>query len=273
MNSRLIGAILLIAGTTVGAAMLAVPVTTGMAGFIPSLFVMIGVWLFMMLTAFYFLEVTLRFKGETNFISMIRLTLGRWGEVLGWLIYLLLLYALVSAYIVGGSLILQVTFDLSKSIWPWIQVLFFGLFLYFGVHRVDWLNRVFMIGLALGYVGMTYMGIGHVSLEKLSFMHGEKVIAAIGVILTSFGYHIIIPTLTNYLKHDVKKLSLAIFIGSLLPLLVYILWQIMVLGIIPISGSHSLTTALKQGKPIISYLNEAIQSPVFLFYGKVFSFF
>ncbi len=92
-TNRLIGAILLVSGTTIGAGMLALPVTTGLAGFIPSLVVMTAVWLFMMLTALYLLEVNLRLPGEANLFSMMRKTLGKPGEAISWAAYLLLLYS------------------------------------------------------------------------------------------------------------------------------------------------------------------------------------
>ena len=127
-TNRLIGAILLVAGTTIGAAMLALPVTTGLAGFIPALVVMTVVWLFMMLTAFYLLEVNLRLKGESNIISMMHVTLGKKGEIVSWITYLLLLYALIAAYMVGASQIianfLQDVLPFTVPDWGWPLIIF-----------------------------------------------------------------------------------------------------------------------------------------------------
>jgi len=87
-KNRLLGAILLVSGTTIGAGMLALPVITGLAGFIPAILIMTAIWLFMMLTAFYLLEVNLRIKDESNLISMMHKTLGRPGEIISWIVYL-----------------------------------------------------------------------------------------------------------------------------------------------------------------------------------------
>jgi len=106
-GNRLIGAILFIAGTTIGGGVLALPITTGLAGFFPSTLLMIALWLFMMLTAYYLLEVNLRLPGESNLISMTRKTIGKGGEWVAWIAYLLLLYSLLSAYMLGCSQILS----------------------------------------------------------------------------------------------------------------------------------------------------------------------
>ena len=163
-KNRLVGAILLVSGTTIGAGMLALPVTTGLAGFIPSLLVMIAIWLFMMLTAFYFLEVNLRMKGESNLISMMSKTLGKPGEILSWIVYLLLLYALTSAYLLGCSQILSdflknvFSFTVPVWVWPVGIFLFFGIFVYFGTEVADFLNRVLMIGLVIAYISIISLG-------------------------------------------------------------------------------------------------------------------
>ena len=63
MNKTL-GAILLVSGTTIGAAMLALPVVTGLAGFIPTALLFILFWAFMLFTAFLILEVNLWFQNH-----------------------------------------------------------------------------------------------------------------------------------------------------------------------------------------------------------------
>ena len=86
--------------------MLALPVATGFAGFFPSIAIIVVYWLFLTFTAFLLLEVTLWMAPGANLISMARQTLGRPGEILSWIIYLFLLYALLTAYIAGGGTII-----------------------------------------------------------------------------------------------------------------------------------------------------------------------
>lgn len=266
-KNRLVGAILLVSGTTIGAGMLALPVTTGLAGFIPALGVMTGIWLFMMLTAFYLLEVNLRIKEESNLISMMRKTLGRKGEIVSWIIYLLLLYSLTAAYMVGASQIIGKFLSgflpaaTPGWIWPVVIFLVFGLSVFCGTRVVDMLNRCLMAGLGGAYLGLIFFGMGSVHFDALTHMNWNFLLPSVSVVLTTFGYHIIIPTLTTYLEHDAKLLKRAIVIGSLIPFLVYILWQLLVIGVVPLEGEASLTLAAAKGEQITFYLIQAISNP------------
>ncbi|MDQ2993527.1 MAG: hypothetical protein M3R00_01060, partial [Pseudomonadota bacterium] len=109
-NNKLLGAILLIAGTSIGAGMLALPVVTAEHGFIASAILLISCYIVMTYTALLMLEVNLWLPSGANIISMTKETLGRTGEIIASLSYLLLLYCLISAYLAGlNSLIAEAT--------------------------------------------------------------------------------------------------------------------------------------------------------------------
>jgi tyrosine-specific transport protein len=277
--NRLVGAILLVSGTTIGAGMLALPASTGLSGFIPSVVLMTAIWLFMMATAFYLLEVNLRFPGESNLISMTHKTLGKPGEAVSWVLYLLLLYALLSAYIVGcGQLLSDFAGNVFKAHFPlWILFigisLFFGTFVFFGTTLIDWFNRILMGCLILAYLILIGLGTCFIDFSLLTYQGWPHLAASSSVIITSFGYHIIIPTLTTYLEHDVRLLKKAIFIGSLIPYLIYLLWQLLALGIIPVNGDVSLTSAMEKGIQVTFYLKRIIGNPWLGWAASCFAFF
>src|SRR5215216_1680285 len=154
---RLIGGILLVAGTTIGAGMLALPIVTGFAGFWPSTVLFIIYWLYMTFTAFLMLEVNLWMEEHTNLITMAKRTLGRSGQVISWLIYLFLLYTLTTAYLAGGGPIFIEAFetitDWQLPSWtnPFPLLILFGFFVYQGARSVDYVNRLLMLGLAISY--------------------------------------------------------------------------------------------------------------------------
>ena len=102
-QNHMLGGVLLVSGTTIGAAMLAVPVTTAFMGFWPSLMLFVVCWFFMLFSAFFFIDVNCSYKDESNIITMATRTLGTFGKVLGWVFYMLLLYALVAAYISSSA--------------------------------------------------------------------------------------------------------------------------------------------------------------------------
>lgn len=259
-HNRMWGAIFLVAGTTIGAGMLALPVSTGAAGFFPSLLLMSFVFLFMLLTALYLLEVNLKMKGESNYITMVKKTLKKPGEIVAWVFYLLLLYALTAAYLVGFSQILAETLEditgITFSSWsgPLVVSLIFAPCIYFGTTTIDLLNRVLMLGLIVSYILLFCLGFLHIDLSLLKFSSFPCLLGASSVVVTSFGYHIIIPTLSAYLNYDRKLLVKAIIIGSLIPFVMYISFQLLAMGIIPVDGECSLTKAHQLGLQATFYL-------------------
>ena len=109
---KFIGSVLIVIGTCVGAGLLALPVTTSPGGFINSVLVLTGTWVVMTIGAFYMLEIVQWFPRGSNLISIARATMGPKGAGLTWLVFLILNYALLSAYISGASDIFHLLFGL-----------------------------------------------------------------------------------------------------------------------------------------------------------------
>ena len=279
LNNRLFGGILLVSGTSIGAGMLALPVISSFAGFVPSFFLLGICWLFLFITSLLLLDVNLSFKGEINLITMAGKTLGIWGKVVCWVTYLLLLYSLTAAYIAGSSPLFieafhyATGFTLPTWLGPFPLLILFGLFVYLGTGAVDWVNRLLMFGLILTYLLLVALLPSHIQPDLLKHVDKTAMWVAIPVLITSYGFHIIIPTLTTYLKHDKKRLRLALFIGSLIPFLVYTLWELLILGVVPLSGEHGLISAYIDGKTAASSLSYVLENAWISTIARSFSFF
>lgn len=276
---KLIGGILLVAGTTIGAGMLALPVITGFAGFFPSIFLLIVFWLYMTYTALLILEINLSMEGNANLITMAKRTLGFSGEWVGWITYLFLLYSLTTAYLAGsGPIIIEGWNHLTgynMPVWmgPFPLFAIFGYFVYEGTRSVDYLNRILMAGLIIAFVAMNGLLIPHVNINMLTHVDSKYLLIAVSIIATSFGFHIIIPTLTKYLGHNVASLKKAIWFGSLIPLAVYIIWEFLTLSIIPLKGVNGLAEGYAQGANGAHLLAETLENSSLAFIARFFSFF
>ena len=98
------GAIALVAGTTVGAGMLALPAVCQDSGFVPSTAALTGCWFYMISTGLLVLEVNLATmcelgSGGVSIVSMAERTLGKPGTRFAWGAYVFIHYALMVAYI------------------------------------------------------------------------------------------------------------------------------------------------------------------------------
>jgi tyrosine-specific transport protein len=278
-HSQLIGGILLVSGTTIGAGMLALPIITGFAGFIPSVLLLIVFWAYMTYTAFLVLETNLWMEKDTNLMTMASRTLGRPGEVLSWLVYLFLLYSLTTAYIAGSG---PIVIDFVKTLTGYQPPLWsgsipllviFGFFVYRGTKTVDYANRVLMFGLVIAYGLLLIFLTPHVQPALLAYTHWRDVLVAVSVVATSFGFHIIIPSLTTYMDGNVKRLKKTILIGSAIPLLVYIVWEALTLGIIPLNGANSITEGYQQGSNGAYMVSMLLKNSVISQVARFFAFF
>lgn len=279
MNSRLIGGILLVTGTTIGAGMLALPVVTGFGGFIPSCILFFFYWLYMIFTAFLLLEVNLWMDEKTNLMTMIKNTLGKKGQVVGGIIYLFLLYTLTTAYMAGsGPIFLNIIekttgIILPEFLAPFFLLFLFGYFVYQGTQSVDCINRFLIGGLVLTYGLTIFFLIPYLKPNLLMHQEWNLIGGAFSIVSTSFGFHIIIPTLTDYLHRDVKQLRLVLWIGSFIPLMIYIIWEMIILGIVPLQGTNGLINGYRQGLDGATLFSLYLQRPDLVGIVQLFSLF
>lgn len=278
-SSRFLGAVLLISGSCIGAGMLGLPVLTSLGGFCPTLVIFFCSWLFMVITGLLLLEVNLWFKEDVSIVTMASRTLGSTGKVLAWSLFAFLFYSLMVAYVsASGQLIVDFVDETTGySVSEWSGSLFltvlFGFFLYLGTGTVDRINRLLMLGLILSYFVLVYVGSEHVQTDLLMHTDWSAAVYAVPAMIISFGFHNLVPSLTTYLKHDVRKLRLSIIIGSFIPLVVYLMWEWLILGIIPLDGGNGFREALDQGSMTTRALRNVVGGSWIVDLAEYFAFF
>lgn len=267
--------ILLVAGTSIGGGMLALPVLTSLAGFMPAIAVYVLCWLFMSATGLLLLEVCQWVEPDANIVTMAERTLGKPGKWMAWGLYLFLFYCLTLAYIVGCSELFVQLFQRTLPHWAAgiLFVLLFAPLIYAGARVVGRVNVVLMIGLGISYLAFIIMGFSYIKLEQLAYYDWRYSLMALPISFTAFAYQGIIPTLVHYMDRDIGRIRLAIIVGSFLPLIVYTIWQGLILGIVPTYAPGGLADALKQGANAVQPLKDFLQNPRVYVIGQFFAFF
>lgn len=278
-QGSVLGGILLVAGCCIGAGMLGMPVLSAMAGFVPSVVMFIIVWLFMTCTGLLLLEVNLWFPEDANIVSMASRTLGIVGKGVAWAVFLFLFYSLMVAYVSGsGELFVDFIHDFTHITLPtWLGNLactfVLGVMLYIGTLAVDRFNRIMMMGLIATYVVLIILGSKHVDMALLLRQNWELSVLALPAMITSFGFHNLVPSLSNYLHKDERKLKIVILAGSAIPLIVYIIWEWLILGVVPIEGDGGFLRALDEGHMATQALRNAVGSSWIVEIAQYFAFF
>lgn len=266
---------LLIAGTTIGGGMLAMPLLTSMGGFIPSLALFFVCWAFMACTGLLFLEVCLWMKGDTNMVSMAESTLGKFGKYSAWVMYLFLFYTLTLAYTVGCGKITAHAFGGVIPDWAATVLVIAVLtpLVWAGAHLIGRINLWLMAGLALSFFGFVGIAWRFVDWELLAESNWLFSLKTLPVAFTAFGFQGSVPTLVRYMDFDKRKTMLSILIGSFIPLVTYILWHYLILGIVPREGPGGLLEALEKGMTAVQPLAAQVDDPRIGFVSQFFAFF
>lgn len=281
MNFKLLGSILLVVGTSIGAGMLALPIATAQLGFPGSLILLFICWIVMAAGAFLLLEVNLWVPLNSNLNTMARTTIGPIGQIISWITFLLLLYSLLCAYIGGGSdlfhnLLARANIDIPMWAASIIFTILFGSVVYLGIRSVDYVNRGLMMVKFAAYILLVLLLMPLVSSAKLAGGNLSHITSAtaITVTITSFGYGTIVPSLRIYFGNDINGLKKAILIGSLIPLFCYIAWDAVIMGIIPLDGQHGLINILHSSNStsdLVNTLNAAASSHSATFFVELFT--
>ncbi len=278
-KGSVIGGMLLITGSCIGAGMLALPILTGIAGLIPSFLMFLLAWIFMTTTALLLVEVNSWFGKPVNLISMVGHSLGKWGKVLCWILYLFLFYALLVAYTsLSGNHVSSffghvLSINLPDYIGSIFFVLLFGGFVYLGTKPVDHLNRLLMFGKIFAFAFLVLLGLQFIKPVNLVHTQVKYIFFSLPILVISFGFHNMIPCLCTYLDNDMKRVKKSIWGGSLLTLFIYIIWEVVAIGVLPVKGTHGIMESFMQDVDAAQAIRDYLGSNLVGGFAQVLAFF
>jgi tyrosine-specific transport protein len=273
MTSKVFSGALLVAGTAIGAGMLAMPVATSLAGFLPACIIYLLCWLFMAGTGLLLLEICLWLPEDANMVSMAHHLLGKAGKILSWALYLFLFYCLTIAYVAGGGGFITSLIHVPDWLGILLFTLIFAPIVYFGTRAVDRFNLLLMVGLGVSYFVFVALGWKHVQVDLLKRMNFGPALLSLPVVFTAFSFQGVVPSLTAYLNRNAKKVRRAIIWGTSIPFFAYVVWELLILGIVPVSGENGLLAAQAQGQTAVFPLKHFVDSPYIYAFGQAFAFF
>ena len=242
----LFGGSMIIAGTVIGAGMLANPTATSGVWYAGSLLVLVYTWFSMLVSGLMILEVNTHYPHGANLDTMAKDLLGRAWSTANGLSVAFVLYLLTYAYIfVGGNMSAQALGAVSGLEVPLAagQLAFFALFaacVWWSARWVDRFSTVLVGGMVIAFFwaagGLAVSVKLPVLLDSAAPPDTRYWIylgTALPVCLASFGFHGNVSSLLKYFRGDAPKVAKALKTGTLIALAVYIVWQTVVQGNLP----------------------------------------
>ena len=232
MNKKEVEAIAILVGTIIGAGVLGIPYVVAKAGFFTGLFVIIFLGIIITLLHLFIGEISLRTKGIHQLTGYAGLYLGKWGKRLMTASIIFGIYGALTAYIIGEGAALKSIFSGNPLIYSLIFFIIASILLFIGLKAVEnseiWLD----LGMVTVLFIISVFSFFYFKAENISGFDISKFFIPYGVIFFAFIGTTAIPELREVLKNDKKRLKRAILIGSIISLVLYILFAFVVVGVI-----------------------------------------
>ena len=245
--NRLLLATATLIGTIVGVGMFGLPYVASRAGVgvVVAYLVILGA--VVILIHLLYGEVVLRTKGQHRLVGYAERYLGFPGKVLATLVFFFGLYGALLAYMVLGGEFLS--FLLGGNVSPFLAGLLLlaaAAYLVGRGLRTIGLTEVFTTAILLSLIlGLMSYGSGFVKNANLNLIGGSQYFfLPYGVVLFALWGLSAVPEINGFLTQTPRRLKKAIVLGTLVPILVYIIFTITVVGISGLATSPDAISGL-----------------------------
>ncbi len=219
-------------GTTIGAGIFGIPFVVSRIGFWAGIFYLLVLGFLVLLLNLIYGEIILRTPGDHQLTGYSKIYLGKWGKNLATISLFINLYGALLAYLIkigefstliagrGNPLMFSLFFFILATI-----AIFFGLKT---VSFFEGLIIFFLLGLI---VLIAFLGFQRIEPANFSGINLSFLFLPYGVILFALTGSSIIPEMEEILRKEPQNLKKSIIIGSLIPLFVYLLFTVLIVGI------------------------------------------
>ena len=269
----------LIAGTTVGAGVLALPAATASAGFAASTGVLCGSWVFMAAAGLLVAEAAAAVaertgEADVGFLATVRELLGEDVSRVTGATYAFLHYALLVAYAAQGGGLLAGAVGAPAAAGALVFGAGVGGGVAFGPPKiVDKANDAFCAVVAVSFVVLLIVGAPAFDVDRLmaTAPDAKAAFGAVPISILSLVYHNVIPTVSRRLGFDRARIAKAVLLGSAFPLVMFICWNALVQGVVDGSSADPVAALIAaESGEAGAELSAAVQ--IFSFSAVVTSF-
>jgi len=244
-NKKFFEAIAVLIGTIVGAGIFGLPYAFNKSGFMVGLFYLIILGGVFLITSFCYGEIVLRTKDQLEMSGYTERYLGKKGKVVMTISLIFGIYAALVAYIIGVGQFLQAILGPilggSQFFWSLIFWACVSLIVLKGIGIVSKMELFMTCGLIFIALFIFIFSFPYIHLDNLKTFHPTNLFFPYGIVLFALGGATAIPTMRRLLNEKTKWLKPTIFLGHLIPIVVYIIFTFAVIGV---CGKDTSETAI-----------------------------
>jgi tyrosine-specific transport protein len=233
-NAKLLTAISIITGTIVGAGFLGIPYVASKAGFFITMVYLLVIGFLILIINLSFGEVILRTNGEHHLIGFASRYLGKRGKTVMFILFNLAIISALLAYMIGVGESLSFLFFGNNSYKVAFGSLFGFLMSYFlwgGISSLRKFEKIGVGALVVISVFIVVLFSHKISYSNLLGFNKNYLFLPFGVILFSLMEFFSFPAVRVVLKRNEDLTKKAIIIGTVIPIIFYILFAFIVVGV------------------------------------------
>jgi tyrosine-specific transport protein len=235
-KKRVFSAIATLAGCTIGAGILGIPYVVAKAGIVTGLINIALVGIIFIVINLCLGEVTLRTKGKHQLTGYAGKYLGKVGKYIMFIAVIIGDFGAIIAYIMGGGTAISSLFGISELFASTIFFAIMATLIFFGLKAIEDSEAIATPILLTMLVFFIVMAFIKFNPNNFSGFNGKSFFVPFGVIIFAMIGTAAIPEMREELSKNKKSMKKAIIIGTLIPLVLYALFAVAIVGV------HGLNT-------------------------------
>ena len=244
MTKHFYEAIATLIGTVIGAGIFAIPYVVAKSGFLIGAFYIVFIGLSILMINLYIGEIALRTKENHQLTGYAGKYLGKWGKRIMTFSMIFGIYGALTAYLIGEGNVLSAIFGGPPLIYSLLFFVVVSAIIYVGLKLI----KRFEVLLCLIFLFIIFLMIafsfGKIDLTNLAHINLAYLFLPYGVVLFAFLGAAAIPEMKEELVKHKKMLKKAIIFGSLIPLVVYLIFALVVVGVTGLGTTEIATIGL-----------------------------
>lgn len=250
-------AVFMITGLTIGAGVLGLPYVIARSGLVIGLLLIVIWGLVILLLNLMLGDIVVRTKQSFQLPGLAGKYLGRFAKILLSFVIVFAGFGSLLAYIIGEGHALSAIFGGAPM---WWSVFFWSLgsfFIWQGLDSIKKVDRVLSLSVIILIVGLSLFLLPHIKPINFDFIEISNFFLPFGVILFALHAAPSIAEAHAVLPGSEKRFKKAIIIGTLIPIAVYVLFSLAVVGYFGLNTTEVATIGLGNafGRPFAILAN------------------
>lgn len=237
-------AISLLVGIVVGAGILGIPYVVAQVGLAIGIFYIIGAGILFTFLNLMMGETVARTHKPLQIVGLSKRYLGLWGKRVSVLILFMNAYGGMLAYTIGQGEVLSAIFGRTPFFWSIVFFAIASLILASNIKSIATFEFLFTLSIFAIVMIIASVSFSNIQLENVMTFNWSNIFIPFGVMLFAYAGATAIPQMEELLPNDHRLLRRSIIIGSLIPMFLYLIFAITVVGVTGLNTTEVATVGL-----------------------------